>query len=154
MLVEVRNSLDHIDKDNGGTTVVSGPSVLYRGSWQCVTSSAHWPSTLHNIIKPTDRNVRCSQKLNFNSKFVSVAMGISKKIATRLAGSGDRTWDPRMRVLRVITGSGRMSTLSTYLRRHYMQHAKVLTPRAATGHNYKILAIREVKKFPPYFVIF
>ena len=46
---------------------------------QCVTSSAHWPPTLHNIISTTDRNVRGSQKLNFSPKFVSVAMVNSKK---------------------------------------------------------------------------
>ena len=82
-------------------------------------SSAHWPPTLHSIISTTDRNVRGSYKLKFNPKFVSVAVGNSQTIAIRLSCSGDRTRNPRMRVLKVITESGRMSTLSTYLRRHY-----------------------------------
>ena len=64
----------------------------------------------------------------------------SQKIATRLAGSGDRTRDPWMRVLGVITGSGRMSTLSTYLRHHYtvcsMQKFRPHEPRLKTTKEY------------------
>ena len=134
MLVEKRNSLDHIDK-------------AMEDLLSCVTSLAHWLPTLHNIISTTDRNVRGSQKLNFNPKFASVAIGNSQTIVIRLAGTRDRTRVPRMRVLKGITGSGQISILPTYLRRHYMQHAKVPTPRAATDNWHNNISILYYKNF-------